>query len=228
LKENSPPLKENSPPFSTACEFVQSGHQRADKSRERIREMSTIHPVNSTFYVPPVSSSNATSSSSTTASSTTASTLAFPLTQDEVQLSLAGRIALGVGDGKLTSSQGQQLDAQLQTIHQQITSGGTGIGQLQNQLSEQIYGDGHNGATIPTDLTVSAGDERDFLQAGRVATQESARNLTSSQGSQFFSQISQIYQQSQNGASASATNQAQNLLSVEIYDAGHGINNSAS
>ncbi|MGD0131271.1 MAG: hypothetical protein ABSE57_04460 [Bryobacteraceae bacterium] len=195
--------------------------------------MSTIHPVNNTFYVPPISSSNAASPSSTTASSTTASsttapTLAFPLTQDEVQLSLAGRIALGVNDGKLTSSQGQQLDAQLQTINQQITSGGSGIGQLQSQLSEQIYGDGHNGATIPTDLTVSAGDERDFLQAGRVVTQESAGNLTSSQGSQFFSQISQIYQQSQNGASASATNQAQNQLSVEIYDAAHGINNSAS
>jgi hypothetical protein len=213
---------------STVCEFFQSGHQRADKARERIGEMSTIHPVNSTPYVPPVSSSNAASSSSSSASSTTAPTLAFPPTQDEVQLSLAGRIALGVGDGKLTSSQGQQLDAQLQTINQQITGGGSGIGQLQSQLSEQIYGDGHNGATIPTDLTVSAGDERDFLQAGRVVTQESAGNLTSSQGSQFFSQISQIYQQAQNGASASATNQAQNQLSVEIYDAAHGINNLAS
>jgi hypothetical protein len=213
---------------STACEFVQSGHQRADKPSERIREMSTIHPVNNTFYVPPISSSNAASSSSPAASSTTAPTLAFPLTQDEVQLSLAGRIALGVNDGKLTSSQGQQLDAQLQTINQQITSGGSGIGQLQSQLSEQIYGDGHNGATIPTGLTVSAGDERDFLEAGRITTQENAGNLTSSQGSQFFSQISQIYQQSQNGASASATNQAQNQLSVEIYDGAHGINNSAS
>lgn len=190
--------------------------------------MSTIHSVNSTPYVPPFSSSNAASSSSTAASSTTASTLAFPLTQDEVQLSLAGRIALGVGAGRLTSSQGQQLDAQLQTINQQITSGGSGIGQLQSQLSEQIYGDGHNGATIPTDLTVSAGEERDFLQAGRVVTQVTAGNLTSTQSSQFFSQISQIYQQSQNGASASATNQAQNQLSVEIYDAAHGINNSAS
>jgi hypothetical protein len=185
--------------------------------------MSTINSVNSTPFVPPVSSSKATSSSSTTAS-----TLAFPLTQDEVQLSLAGRIALGVNDGKLTSSQGQQLDAQLKTINQQITSGGSGIGQLQSQLSEQIYGDGHNGATIPTGLTISAGEERGTLQAGRVATEETAGNLTSSQGSQFFSQISQIYQQSQNGASASATNQAQNQLSVEIYDAGHGINNSAS
>jgi hypothetical protein len=216
-------LKELFAAVSTACEFFQSGHQRADKARERIREMSTIHPVNGTPYLPPVSPSNAASSSSTTAP-----TLAFPLTQDEVQLSLAGRIALGVGDGKLTSSQGQQLDAQLQTINQQITSGGSGIGQLQSQLSEQIYGDGHNGATIPTGLTVSAGDERDFLEAGRIATQENAGNLTSSQGSQFFSQISQIYQQSQNGASASATNQAQNQLSVEIYDAAHGINNSAS
>jgi hypothetical protein len=208
---------------STACNSFKAVTNVPIRREKGLCEMSTIHPVNSTPYLPPVSSSNAASSSSTTPS-----TLAFPLTQDEVQLSLAGRIALGVGDGKLTSSQGQQLDAQLQTIKQQITSGGSGIGQLQSQLSEQIYGDGHNGASIPTDLTVSAGEERHFLEAGRVVAQENAGNLTSSQGSQFFSQISQIYQQSQNGASASATNQAQNQLSVEIYDAAHGINNSAS
>jgi hypothetical protein len=140
-----------------------------------------------------------------------------------VELSLAGRIALGVNDGKLTTDQAQQLDSQLQTINQAIQSGGSGISQLQNQLSEQIYSDANNGAAIPADLTVSTSELRDFLQAGRVADQENAGNLTSTQGSQFLSQISQIYQQSQSGASASATNQAQNQLSVEIYDAAHNI-----
>src|SRR5208282_1778024 len=102
---------------------------------------------------------NASSSSSSSSSN-------HPALEDAVELSLAGRIALGVGDGKLTSAQGQQLDSQLQGINQQIQSGGTGIGQSQSQLSEQIYGDGHNGASIPANLNVTTADERDFLQAG--------------------------------------------------------------
>jgi hypothetical protein len=93
-----------------------------------------------------------------------------------VELSLAGRIALGVNDGKLTTDQAQQLDSQLQTINQAIQSGGSGISQLQNQLSEQIYGDAHNGAAIPADLTDTASapwaiHERDIFR------------LTSDQGS---------------------------------------------
>jgi len=166
----------------------------------------------------PLVTASATSSSSSTPSAES------PVVQDAVELSLAGRIALGVGDGLLTSSQGQQRDTQLQSINQQIQSGGSDISQLQSQLSQQIYGDGHNGATIPTDITVTTADVRDFVEAGRVAAQESAGHLTSSQASQFFSQIGQIYQQSQGGATAAVTNQAQNQLSAQIFDTAHNFN----
>jgi hypothetical protein len=115
-----------------------------------------------------------------------------------VELSDAGRIALGVNDGKLTSLQGQQLDSELGTLQQTQPAQ---FSQLQSQISQQIYGDTHNGATIPTDTTLSTATKRDFYEAGRVALHEKAGKLTSRQGSQFLSQISQIYEQSQNGAS---------------------------
>jgi len=174
--------------------------------------MSTINQVTAaSFTLPSVTSS-------TTASSPTSVSQLSP--QDLVELSDAGRIALGVSDGKLTSVQGQQLDSQLETLQQTQPAQ---FGQLQSQISQQIYGDTHNGATLPTDPTLSPATDQDFFEAGRVALQESAGNLTSTQGSQFLSQISQIYEQSQNGASASATTQAQGQLSTEIYDAAHDI-----
>jgi hypothetical protein len=178
--------------------------------------MSTsINPVNGATYVPQATSA---------VTATTTAPAATPTVQDVVQLSLAGRIALGESAGRLTSDQGQQLDAQLKNISQQIQSGGaTDINQLQHQLSEQIYGDGHNGAAIPADLTVTVPVARDFVQAGRIVTQENAGNLTSTQASGFFSQIKQIYQQSQNGASFLTTTKAQNQLSAEIYDAAHNV-----
>ena len=179
--------------------------------------MSAINSVSAASYTPPVTTSNPNKSSS-----------ASPAIQDAVELSLAGRIALNMGDGQLTSTQGKQLDPQLKTINQQIQSGGTGIGQLQSQLSQQIYGDAHNGATIPAGTTVPAAVERDFLQAGRIADQEAAGHLTSSQASQFLSQIGQIYQQSQNGATAEATSQAQNQLSTQIFDTAHNLGTPAS
>src|ERR1700733_7715017 len=116
------------------------------------------------------------------------------------------------GHGLLTSDQAKALTSQLQTISQQIQSGGADISQLQSQLSQQIYGDGHNGATIPKDLAVTPAVVRDFIQAGRIVNQEDAGKLTSTQASQFFSEMVQTYQQSQNGVSASATNQPQNQL----------------
>src|SRR5271163_4243745 len=182
---------------------------------EERNAMSAINSVTAVPYNPPITVSSATSSSTPTGEG--------PGVEDAIELSLAGRIALGVGDGLLTGDQGLQLESQLKAVNQQIQSGGAGvdIGQLQSQLSQQIYGDGHNGATIPTDLTVTPAEDRDFLQAGRIVTQESAGNLTSNQASQFFSQIGQIYQQSQSGATAAVTNQAQNRLSAEIYDAAH-------
>jgi hypothetical protein len=175
----------------------------------------SINPVNAAPYTPPfVTSTPVTSASSVPEQ---------PQGQDAVELSLAGRIALGVNDGKLTSAQGQALDSQLKTVNQTIQSGGSGITQLQSQLSQQIYGDTHNGATIPTGLTVTPSEERDFFQAGRVAVQEDAGHLTSAQGSGFLSQISQIYQQSQNGDSPLATTQDQNQLSAEIFDTAHNF-----
>lgn len=181
--------------------------------------MSTISSVSAASYTLPVSTPSTASSSS--------STDAQPILsqQDKVELSLAGRIALGVKYGKLTSDQGQQLNAQLSTIHQQIESGASDVSQAESQLSQQIYGDSHNGAAIPAGTTLSHAEARVLEQAGRVAVQENAGNLTSSQASQFYSQIVQIYQQSQSGALASATNQAQNQLSVDIYNAAHGIDN---
>jgi hypothetical protein len=183
-------------------------------------KMSTINSVNAASYTPPAPTASTVAPSS--------SVPARPQGQDAVELSLAGRIALGVNDGKLTSAQGQTLDSQLQTVNQTIQSGGSGISQLQSQLSQQIYGDTHNGATIPTGLTVTSSEERDFFQAGRVAADENAGNLTSTQGSQFLSQISQIYQQSQNGASPTATFQAQNQLSAEIFDTAHNFTPNAN
>jgi hypothetical protein len=180
--------------------------------------MSTINPVNVASYIPPAAPA---STSSTATSSSPSSEPTF--LADVVDLSLAGRIALGVGDGLLSTDQGQALTSKLQTISQQIQSGGSNVSQLQSQLSEQIYGDGHNGANIPKDAPVTSAEVRDFIQAGRIVDQETAGNLTSTQASQFFSEMLQTYQQSQSGASASATNQAKNQLSVEIYDAAHNI-----
>jgi hypothetical protein len=182
--------------------------------------MSTINSVNAAAYTLPLSTPSP--AASPVVGETT------PSQQDIVELSLAGRIALGVRAGRLTSDQGQELFSQLKTINQSINGGTADTGQLQSQLSQQIYADGHNGAAIPAGLTVSSAIERDFEQAGRIAAQESDGNLTKSQADEFFSQIRQLYQESQNGASPSAINQAQNQLSVEIYDAAHGITSGPS
>jgi hypothetical protein len=178
--------------------------------------MSTISSVGAAPYTPPVSTPSTPPSASSAAEPAVSQ-------QDKVELSLAGRIALNVHYGRLTSDQGQQLYSQLQTINQQIQGGTADVSQLQGQLSQQIYGDTHNGATIPAGTTVSPSVARDLEQAGRVVAQEHAGNLTSSQADQFLSQIGQIYEQSKNGAAPSATNQAQNQLSLEIYDEAHKI-----
>jgi len=177
--------------------------------------MSAINPVNTTPYEPLVSTASTAPLSSSISTS--------PNVRDEVELSLAGRIALGVGSGRLTSDQAQQLAAQLKTINQDVQSGDTNVAQSLHQLSEQIYGDGHNGAAIPTGLTVTRAAARDFDQAGRIVTQERAGNLTSTQASQLFAQMKQIQVQSQNGASAATINQAQNELSIQIYDTAHNV-----
>src|SRR3984885_9825164 len=123
--------------------------------------MSTINLVNPASYTLPTSASSPASTSSSVSTSSPASTSSTATSSspsseptflaDVVDLSLAGRIALGVGDGLLSTDQGQALTSKLQTISQQIQSGGSNVSQLQSQLSEQIYGDGHNGANIPKD-----------------------------------------------------------------------------
>jgi hypothetical protein len=172
--------------------------------------MSAINSVNPTSYIPDVATPSPANSTASTAGP-------VPL-QDAVELSLAGRIALGVNDGKLTNQEGQLLDSELGTLSETAPAQ---FSQLQSQISQQIYGDTHDGATIPTGLTVTTSESRDSIQAGRVARQENLGNLTSTQGSQFLNQITQIYKQSQNDTSASATNQAQNQLSLAIYEAAH-------
>jgi hypothetical protein len=182
--------------------------------------MSAINALTNSSYIPPFSSSSLLYSTGTAESPSATDPVS---SQDIAELSLTGRIALGAADGKLTSDQAQQLTAQLESINQTILSGGTGVQQAQSQLSQAIYGDTHNGATIPVGLKPTAEEAREFVQAGRIVTQESAGNLTQTQASQLLGQIKQIYQQSQDGASASVTNQAQNQLSVEIYDTAHNI-----
>jgi hypothetical protein len=174
--------------------------------------MSAINPVTTQTYVPPVSGPST--------ANTSLPPVERPELQDAVVLSLAGRIALGVGAGRLTSDQAKQLTSELKTITQTT---GTDRTKLESQLSQEIYGDGHNGATIPADLKVTTAEKRDFVQAGRIVAQEGADNITHSQATQLFSQMKEIYQASQNGASAAATNKAQNQLSIEIYDAAHNI-----
>jgi hypothetical protein len=172
--------------------------------------MNAINSVNPTPYTPA-----AATPSTANSSASTADPARF---QDAVELSLAGRIALGVNDGKLTNQEGQLLDSELGTLSETAPAQ---FSQLQSQISQQIYGDTHDGATIPTGLTVTTSESRDSIQAGRVTRQENLGNLTSTQGSQFLNQITQIYKQSQNDTSASATNQAQNQLSLAIYEAAH-------
>lgn len=185
--------------------------------------MSAINPLTSSSYVSPLANpSTATSTSDTSNSSNS------PTFQDEVQLSLAGRIAIGLNDGRLTSDQAQQLNSQLNSIKEAIQNGGSKIGQMESQLSQTIYSDAHNGAAMPAGLTPTLAQERESVQAGRIVTQENAGNLTNTQASQLFGQMNQIYQLSQNGASASAVNQAQDQLSAEIFNDAHGSSNSSS
>lgn len=177
--------------------------------------MSSVNPLTSAPFI---------SASLTTPSGNTSNSSSAPnkLSQDVIELSLAGRIALGVGAGRITSAQAKELTSELNTISQTVQGGGSATN-LEQQLSQEIYADGHNGASIPVGTTVTKAEMRDFVQSGRIAYQEHTGNLTGDQATQLFAQMQQIYQQSQNGASATATNQAQNQLSVEIYNLAHDV-----
>jgi hypothetical protein len=160
------------------------------------------------------------------------------------EVALNGRVALAEGDGAVTSDQAQQLYSQASSIHNQIVAdkqadGGTlsstdaqAIQQSQNQLSQTIYGDAHNGAAPPADPTTTRAGARQGLEAGRITLNEQAGNLTGAQAQQLSSQQSTISQQitadeQANGGTLStadkqAINQMQSHLSQQIYATAHG------
>jgi hypothetical protein len=159
------------------------------------------------------------------------------------QIALTGRVALNERAGNITSGQATQLNGQISSIQSQIAAdkqanGGTlsssdaqAIQQLQNQLSQTVYSDAHNGAAAPTDPDVTKAGAREAVQASRIALNETAGNLSSDQAKQLGSQLGTIQQQiasdeQANGGSLSAAdaktiNQAQSQLSQQIYDTAH-------
>jgi hypothetical protein len=159
------------------------------------------------------------------------------------ELALTGRIALNEQAGNISSDQAAQLNGQTSAIQSQIAAdkqanGGTlsssdaqAIQQLQAQLSQTVYSDAHNGAAAPTDPDVTKAGAREAVQAGRIALNQTAGNLSSDQADQLYSQAGVIRQQiatdqqanggSLSAADATAINQAQNQLSQQIYDTAH-------
>lgn len=170
---------------------------------------------------------------------------------DHVQLSptaareveFTGRVAENVTAGNITTDQAQQLYGQIATVHQQIAtdrqandgtlsaSDAQAIRQTQNQLSGTIYSDAHNGAAPPSAQTVPKTASRDTLEAGRIALNAKAGNLSSTQAQQLGSQLGTIEQQAATDAQANggtlspadvqAINQLQTQLSQQIYQTAH-------
>ena len=197
----------------------------------------------------PVASPKTVESTTSSAAGSTAQTP--DRSADTVQLSsaalreiaLAGRVALNEQAGNITSGQAGQLNGQTSSIQTQIAAdkqanGGTlsssdaqAIQQLQNQLSQTVYSDAHNGAAAPTSSDVTKAESREVVQAGRIALSETAGNLSSDQANQLGLQLGTVQQQiardeqanggSLSTADAKAVNQAQNQLSRQIYDAAH-------
>jgi hypothetical protein len=197
----------------------------------------------------PVASPKTVGSATSSAAGSTAQTP--DRSADTVQLSpaalreiaLAGRVALNEQAGNITSGQAGQLNGQTSSIQTQIAAdkqanGGTlsssdaqAIQQLQNQLSETVYSDAHNGAAAPTSPDVTKAESREVVQAGRIALSETAGNLSSDQANQLSSQLSTIQQQittdeqansgTLSAADAKEINQTQSQLSRQIYDTSH-------
>ena len=159
------------------------------------------------------------------------------------EVALTGRVAINGEAGNLTSGQTQQLYGQISSIHQQIATdlqagGGTlsatnaqAIQQSQNQLSGTTYSDAHNGAAPPADPNVPQATAREALEAGRIALNEKAGNLSSGQAQQLGSELGTIQRQvatdeQANGGTLSSTgaqaiNQLQNQLSQQIHETAH-------
>ncbi len=158
---------------------------------------------------------------------------------------LTGRVAENAQAGNLTGDQAQQLYGQVATIHTQIATdkaadGGTlsasdaqAIHQSLGQLSQTIYGDTHGASTAPARPEGSKAGVRETTEAGRIAINEKAGNLTSDQAQQLGSQLTTIQGQiatdeqadggKLNQADAQAINQQQNQLSQQIRDTAHDI-----
>jgi|ERR1700722_3869369 len=191
-------------------------------------------------------------------SGTTSSSAAPDEPADTLQLSpaavremaLAGRIALNEQAGNISSELAAPLNGQTSELEDQIVSdeqnnGGTltpteaqNIQQLQTQESQSIYSAAHNGAAAPADPDVSKAGVREAVQAGRIALNETAGNLSSDQANQLYAKAGMIRQQiatdeqanggSLSAADAKAINQAQNQLSRQIYDTAHSSGTSDS
>jgi hypothetical protein len=160
------------------------------------------------------------------------------------EVALTGRVATNVEAGNLTSDQAQQLYGQISSIHSQIAAdlqadGGTlsspdaqAIQQSQSQVGQTIYSDTHNGATPPSDPTVTRAAARQTLEAGRIALNEKAGRLSADQAQQLSSQLATIQQQiaadeqadggALSPADAQAINQLQSQLGQQIHQAAHG------
>jgi hypothetical protein len=131
------------------------------------------------------------------------------------EVSLTGRVAGNQAAGYLTSEQGQQIYNHIVAIHSQIVA------------DRQANG----GAAPPSDPNATVAGTRQTLQAGRIALNEQAGNLTRTQAQQLASQLSATQQQiaaheqanggSLSPADAQAINQLQNQASQQIYQAAH-------
>lgn len=161
------------------------------------------------------------------------------------ETALTGRVAANADNGNLTSDQSQQLYTQITSIHSQIVAdqkadGGTlssadakAVQQAQNQLSQTVYSDAHDGATAPSDPNVTQAGTREDVEAGRIVLNEKAGHLSSGQATQLGAELSGIEQQiagdeQANGGTLSPTdaqaiNQLQSQLSQQIYNTAHSV-----
>ncbi|HLY19150.1 MAG TPA: hypothetical protein VKR61_18105 [Bryobacteraceae bacterium] len=159
------------------------------------------------------------------------------------ELALTGRIAANEKAGNLSSDEAGQLYSQVSSVHSQIVSdeqanGGTlsaadaqAIQQLQTSLSQSVYTQAHGGTSPPPGATATLAGTRQAMEAGRIALNSKAGNLTGDQAQQLASQLGTIHQQivtdkqadggSLSQADAQAINQLESQLSQQIYQTAH-------
>lgn len=150
------------------------------------------------------------------------------------QLAEVGRVFLNTKAGNITTDDASGLYNQISSIHQQIqtakeANGGQlsaedaeAIGQMQDQLSADIYSAAHDGAAppAPPEGDAAKGMARVALQAGRVAVQAKAGAIDSDEASQLFGQISGSLDQIKSG-DLSGLKELQDSISQQIYKSAH-------